>query len=84
MVGSKNTHIVEKNLPTPSARANFKFFYKSKNTNKSVFLVSTTLLQRYFYVHCTYRFSTRECSFSPIFYLNVNTLDREREREREL
>ena len=27
MVGSNNTHIVEKN---DSARANFKFFYKSK------------------------------------------------------
>ena len=78
MVGSNNTHIVEKKFD--SARANFKFFYKSKNTNKSVFLVSTTLLQRYFYVHCTYRFSTRECSFSPTFYLFVNTLDRERER----
>ena len=80
MVGSNNTHIVEKN---DSARANFKFFYKSKIRFFGVNNTTTVVLQRYFYVHCTYRFSTRECSFSPTVYLNMNTLDRERERERE-
>ena len=80
MVGSNNTHIVEKKFD--SARANFKFFYKSKISFfgvKQHYYNVTSM----FIVHCTYRFSTRECSFSPTFYLNVNTLDRGRERERE-